>query len=315
MSGFFLNRIWQKNESKGYFFFTVIRSVYHDSDDYLSSFILNPGTKLQAASVACQDDGHQPWRVLRSRGKVGSDLFRWGNAHCAPQVTELLHTRPKERIMLFSARITNRLFLTFISEVKAQAHIKCPWKSEQWFIWHRQQVFGLLQQHCSSWETIKQFMPVPLFTALGDPLTQLTCELQSSGNSLTLSRHKKAIVGKSKKVVAEDPRNARGGAVFGWAPLQDSIFPLYNPQVLTLFNNCTKEKETAWRETTEPELGPGDRRKPPPCSATAQFLTTLHRAQSAWPCYPIASKSFSEFPVLGSLAILLLTHLFPLQPR
>ena len=283
MSGFFLNRIWQKKESKRYLFFSVIRSVYRDSDDYLWSFILTPGTKLHAASVTCQDDRHQCWRVLRFCGEVGGDLSWWGDAQCAPQVTELLHTHPKERIMLFAVQITNRLFLTFVSEVKVQAHIKSTCKSEWCFIWHHWQVFGLLQQQCSSQETTKWFMPVPLFMALGDPLTQLTCELQSSGNSLTLSRHKplwarakrqwQKIRGTPEEVPCLD------GLLFR---IQFSPCTT-NPQVLTLFNNCTKEKETAWRETIEPGLGLGDRRKPPPCNANAWFLTTLHRAQSSWP--------------------------------
>lgn len=104
MSGAFFNRIGQK-ESKRYLYFTVIRSAYHDSNDYLWSSILSPGTKHHAASVACQDNGHQRQRALRSRGKVGGNLSWWGDAQRAPQVTELLHTHPKERIMFFSAQI------------------------------------------------------------------------------------------------------------------------------------------------------------------------------------------------------------------
>ena len=94
MSGVFFNRIWQKKESKRYLFFTVRRRVYHDSDDYLRSFILTPGTKLHTASVACQDDGHQSWRALRSHGKVGDNVSWWGDAHHALQVTERLPIHP-----------------------------------------------------------------------------------------------------------------------------------------------------------------------------------------------------------------------------
>lgn len=50
-------------------------------------------------------------------------------------------------------------------------------------------------------------------------------------------------MGKNKKAVAEDPRNPRGGTVFGWAPLQDSIFLLYNPLVLTVIIALRRRKQ------------------------------------------------------------------------
>lgn len=185
---------------------------------------------------------------------------------------------PKRELRSSLHGLTNKFFLTFISELKVQAHMNSPWKSEQCFIW---QVFGLLQQHCSSQETIEWFMPVPLFMALRHLLTQLTCEPQSSGNSLTLSRHKPlwARAERQWQKIRGTPEEVQ--CLDGW------LFRIHfspctiNPQVPTLFNNCIKEKETAWRETTKPELGLGDRRKPPPCNANAQFLMTLHRAQSS----------------------------------
>lgn len=59
-----------------------------------------------------------------------------------------------------------------------------------------------------------------------------------------------------------------GGAMFGWAPLQGSVFPLYNNlQVLTFLNKFSEEKEIAWRETIGPEVGLGDKRKSPLCNS------------------------------------------------
>lgn len=111
----------------------------------------------------------------------------------------------------------------------------------------------LKQQHCSSWETLEWFEPVPLFMTLGIcwPRSNVSCR------ALALSRHRPL------RAVAGHPRFSRA-----WTPFLGSIFPLYNnPQVLTFLNKSSEEKETAWRETTEPAVGLGDRRKSPLCNS------------------------------------------------
>ena len=132
-------------------------------------------------------------------------------------------------------------------------------------------------------KTIKWFMPVPMFMALENTLTQLTCELQSSENSLILSRHKSlwSRVTRQWQKIRGTPEDV--------LCLDGSLYKIQfcpctiSPQVLTLLNNCTKEKETTWRDTGEPEMDLGDRRKPLPSNVNAWFLTTFHRAQSPWP--------------------------------
>lgn len=135
----------------------------------------------------------------------------------------------------------------------------------------------------------------------------------SPGNNLILSKHK-PLWARAKKVVEEDPRKEHQRRCHVWmGPSLGLIFhPVKSILKLSLCLMTTLRRDIAWRENTEPDLGLRERR-----SLQCKYLVSDDIAQGiglmGFTNTYQASPSVNS--LLSSSSILLLAHLFPLQPR